>query len=463
MSKLVDIYKSLYAAAGMTTTEDGFVNRKILDTVMPFLVDGKRLVLPTLDHQRNPDPKNKVIGHILREKIAKGPSPVLEAFREAMSIRLSITTAMIVYDLIDLAASPAQHAKLNPLQQEYLSVAKNADEEMVKRTMKLLKAVPVNQTQKAFASTYVRWSAKLNNQTFKRGGIISFPIYTELTSNDKEVYGVKLRGKDFETLIATMKFIFPDIDTLNAYSYGSNSDVAPSIDALMGGVLKFVEQIHGVLDLFGDLLPSCKDLYFDLEWMEPFEDLNALLPLIRSVPSQAGNDGASTRQELATEAAAANQEVLSSTPAPAAEKRIVIGQVPVAAPVTPPAPVAAPVYTPEPQAPATGKVDIGQLMRTPAMPVNTGYPMMPPGYGHPGMMPPQGMHPGMGMPMPGMHPGMNPMMNQMPPQFQGGHPGMAPPMGGAYPATMPYPGMTGQFGHGVPFGYNPHAAPLHRY
>lgn len=485
MSKLVDIYKSIYAAAGMKTSEDGYVSRVILEKTMPMVIGGKRLVLPTIEHQRNPDPENKLIGHFLREQTAKGPSPVMEALRESMSVRMSVLTGMIVYDLIDLAASQAKHAQMNPDQQEFLSIAKGADEEMTKRLMKILKAIPLNQTQKAFASIYVKWSAKLDGTTYKRGGIVNFPLYQELAKLDKtkEVYGVTLRGKDIDVIMATMKYIFPNIDTLNAYSHGSNSDVAPTSDALLGGLLKFAEQIHGVLDLFGNLLPSCADQRIDLDWAEAFEDLNALLPMIRSVPSQSGNDGASTRQEQAQEAAAANQNQVLAAPAPVAEKRIVIGQVPVAQAPAQEVPGIPTNPPPAPVAPATGKADISSLMRQPAMPVAAPYVMPGMPYGAvpgmvPGMMPPNGMHPGMmgqpGMGMPGvpMHPGMMPaampgmgmpMMGQPQPQFQGGHPGMTPPMGGGYPAQAPYPGMTGQFGHGVPFGYNPAAAPLHRY
>lgn len=453
---IIELYKHIYEAAGLITTSDGFVKRKVLDTVTPFLIEGKSLVLPTSEHLRNPDKEHRVLGHMLRETVTKGPSVVFEEIRKAMSVRLSVVTGMLALELLELAASPAEHAKLNPDQSAFLSIAKDADEKMTKNFVKLLKQIPLNQTQKGFASIYIKRSANLDNRTYKRGAIATFPVYQALLEAEKEVYGVTLRPKDIKTISAILKYIYPDIDTANAYSHGSDSDVAPSTDALMGTVRKFAARLHDILDLFGSYLTETADLRINTEWEDQFQDLEAMLPQIRAIPAQLGNEGASTRQEIAQAAAQEHAKTLQPEAAVPAAAPVASQQV--ASLVSP----ATAAYTPAPApTPAPGKVDIGAVFaaRAPVYP-GMAYPNpgVPPGYPvYPGMVP---AYPGMAHP--GAHPGMIPagypgMPVQTPYVIPGGHPGAA---GRAMPhASTLHPALTGQFGMNQPLAYHPGAHP----
>ena len=57
--KILDLYKSILATAGLVTTSDGFIKMEIGDKTKPATVKGKSLVLPTPEHLKNPDWTNR--------------------------------------------------------------------------------------------------------------------------------------------------------------------------------------------------------------------------------------------------------------------------------------------------------------------------------------------------------------------------------------------------------------------
>ncbi len=69
------------------------------------------------------------------------------------------------------------------------------------------------------------------------------------------------------------------------------SDVAPYLDALMNTSIRLASQLNDVIDIFRDHIPEADDLMFDANWVDQFKDLNDLVPEIRRIPPQEGNEG----------------------------------------------------------------------------------------------------------------------------------------------------------------------------
>jgi len=443
--KLMDLYKSILSAAGLTTTSDGFVKMKIGDKSKPATVKGKSVVLPTQEHLKNPDWSNRELFHPLFENVLRPEHGVVAMYRQAANIRINLTVGVLATFLLRLSTSPADHAKLSPDQSEFLSKVKHADERTLKDFQKLLDAAPVSQPQKSFVHIYLKKTGAVHGKRYSRVGVVTFPVYAELKkmTKDHEVFGVKLRVKDRDTLIALLEFIFPGIEEDESYNRGSNSEVAPSIDVMMKTIGGLANPLNSLLELFRTVLgeDEADELMFNSDWAEPFENLAVMLPQIRSIPMQAGSDGEAKAAAPAAPAPAPvvqPQFATAPTPAAPAPAQFQNNQ--------PQWPAQQPMQ-PAPQAPARpihtkNGVDFeAALMANPALNMAAyqgagsfaTHPMMPP------MAPAMPPYAG-GYPPPGQFAGY-------PPAQFGGYPppngmmsgGIAPAMGGYPPQGAIYP------------------------
>lgn len=319
--KLLEIYKAILAAAGLVVTEDNFVSSNVDGKLSPFLVGGKRLTLPTFDHQRNPDKSNMVLFHPLCENTLRGESEVMAAFRAALNANLQYVIGWLSYQLLTINGSVDLHATLTQDQHEFLSKVKQIDENTLKFLEKIMKAMPVGQVGKCFASIFVKRSGEVGGKKYARVGVVSFPLYNELKSTtskeSKEVYGVKVtRNRDRDALIALYEYLIPNVEVPGSHNVGSNDLIAPNLDALMRGFMSVAGPLNDVINLFFDKLHEPEKILFNADWVEAFGDLKELQNEIRSVPMQAGNEGAANKAMPEPIAQAAPVPVPQPAPAP---------------------------------------------------------------------------------------------------------------------------------------------------
>lgn len=410
---ILKLYEAILNAACLSVDNDGFVSVKLNNDNSPFTVNGKRLVLPTTHHLSNPQPDSKILFHPLSENIMRGESEVVTKLRYAFNVRLNFTFAAVGQSLLQIASSVAEHHKLNPTQSEMLSALKDADETTLVNFSKIMINSIKQDPEKSFINIYLKRGGTIDNKKYARIGVVSFPFYTQLLSTDEKVCDVKLRVKDRATLKALCEYIFPMIKDPEAYNAGSDSQIAPFLDALMKTVKNLAMCFNDVLDLFNKQINSHEDLVFNSDWVEPFDNLGSMLNQIRMIPVQAGNEGSSK----------ANGMVALNAPTPAALTT------PVQAPVVQPQPFIQQGYPPvhqfghpvqqmPQQQPQTGLIktdkgiDLHSLMRSnPSMFANNplayqqqvpqhyqapyvprfGQPQQPVYHGHPGQFPGQPM------------------------------------------------------------------------
>lgn len=317
MSKLLDLYRSILSMGNLVADDEGYISMVLGGEKKPAIVKGKRLVLPTKKHLANPDWKERVAFHPMSENILRGESDVLEKFRAALNIRMNVTLAALSMELLTIAASPGTHAKLTPDQSEFLSKVKTPDEKTLDALKKVIGAMPLNQTTKAFVSIYLKRGGSVGGRKHSRVGVVTFPLYNELKKEGDDVYGVKMRVKDRTALIQLLEYIIPDIDKPEAYNRGSDSQQAPYLDALMRAVGAVASPINDVVEMFRKHLDKADELEFDDEWVQAFDNLDALTPEVRAIPMQAGNEGAVPRPEVAQPAAAVQpQATVAAAPPP---------------------------------------------------------------------------------------------------------------------------------------------------
>jgi hypothetical protein len=320
--KLLELYKSLLKTGSMVTTQDGYVSFQNGDSTKPATVKGKRLVLPTPEHLANPDWKERVVFHPLSENIMRGESVVLEEFRSSINTKLNYIIGLLAYQLIQIATSVGDHSKLSPDQLEFLSKLKNADDKTMEAFQKLLAKMSVDQKHNAFISIYLKRGGTVLGKRHSRVGIVTFPFYSELVGGATEVYGIKLRVKDRETFINLMEYMFPVIGVAEAHNRGSDSTVAPYLDALMKSVMAISSPINDQVMLFSTVIDNSDSLLIEDGWVETFDNLEVMVPEIRMIPMQAGNEGAAANAKEVV-SGTDNTVVAPVNPVPAWQQMIV--------------------------------------------------------------------------------------------------------------------------------------------
>lgn len=426
--KLNEIYRSVLKFCGLEADDQGYISTTINDSREPCFIDGLRMVLPTQNHLKNFNAKEKIIFHPLTESTLRGESEVVKKLKHVINVRLNFTIGHIAHSLLDLIASPEIHSRLNPEQSELMFQVKDGDEKSVTNFVSQMVAGIKAHPDRVFVNIYLKRGGNCNGKRYSRVGIVSFPFYQKLIEDKVE----KIRVKDKDTYKELMQFIFPNLTNEEEYNFGSDSQVAPYLESLMRTAANLASRLNDILVTFGDYIEDSEKLIFDADWLEAFQDLNALMPEIRKVPVQFGNDGSLS---IVDEIAAPETQQIQVAPQQQQ-------------------PYQQPGYPQQPQQPAaparpelkiTNKgLDFKSLMQTnpavasaynpmlphiaaqqyqqqmmamaqqppswannPQMP--PGYPPMPPGYGAPPGYPPQGMpppgyYPPQGMPPPGYYP-----------------------------------------------------------
>lgn len=285
--KLIEIYTSILSYSGLAADSQGCVNIVNGDKREPLFINGQRVVLPTDEQLRNFDNKERIVFHPLTENILRGESEVLTKLRQVINVRLNCTITAIATQLLSLVASSSQHKLLNPEQQELLISVQEVDSKTIDNFISYaLGATKVN-AERVFVNIFLKRGPNIRGKRHSRGGIVSFPMYEQLLEDKIE----KIRVKDKQTFREIMKFILPEIEVEETYNFGSDSNVAPFLEALLRTSANIASRLNDILILYKDFIDDADKLMFDAEWMEYFQDMDALLPEIRKVPVQIGNDG----------------------------------------------------------------------------------------------------------------------------------------------------------------------------
>lgn len=288
---IIKLYESLLSCGGMTSDNDGFVSVKISDQTNPVLIEGKRLVLPTQAQLMAGDFQNRIVFHPLSENVLRSESEVITKLRSVMNVRANFTFGAVVQSLLQICASVAEHKNLTPEQAELLTCVKDVDEKTcVAWTSIMINSVKEN-PERCFVNIYLRKRCTINGKVWARGGITTFPLFEELIKEQDRYCGVKLRTKDRQAFIQIHEYLLPRIRESEAYNKGSDSSTAPFLDALMKTTLAIAQPMTDVLNLFGNKIDCGDELLFNDEWVDTFENLDVMIPQIRQIPTQAGNEG----------------------------------------------------------------------------------------------------------------------------------------------------------------------------
>ena len=450
--KILGIYEDIIDFAGLTI-DSNKVYIPAAKNKEPYLVNGKQLVIPTSEMLRKFISEENIVFHPLSEDIIKGESPIISKLKYTVNIRLNIAIGVLVQSFLNLVDSPEYHSTLTPEQSELLYAIKDIDDKTVKNFTSFMMKEVNDKEDRLFVYTYLKRAGTVHGKKYARAAVITFPFYQSLVKGEK----YKFRTKDIEAYLAIFKFIFPEIDEPDGYNYGSDSDVAPFLDALMMSSFKLADRLNELTTRYQKHVDNYESILFNINWVDDFQHLENFKNEIRSIPTattleappepsqpmiqQPMQQPPAYMQQPQQQVQQYQQPELKETNRGldfnSLKQKMGMQQMPSAFAQPPMG------YNPQMMQPRQQPY-MGDVLNRPQMPqqMQPGMQMMPGMQMQPGMMPmqpnmqmmPQQMQPGMQM-MPGMP--MQPNMQMMPQQMQPGmqmmpgmqmQPGMMQPM-----------------------------------
>lgn len=267
--------------------EDGYLSRVIDGSTTPYVIKGKRLVLPTPANLRNGD-DNTIVFHPLSENITRGESDVIKSLRDTIMYELTMRAITLILELSRVAATPSEHGKIGSAAGKYLKDVTDLDE----KVYLFIKDQLIPRIGPKPEARLISISLHKANQ--KAGALrtakFKFPVLDSLMSDDMKILGAKIPSQKARKVIRTMfQIVLGDEETREGFDYGSKNQVAPYFHALMNGFINMATHLNSVIKqhkkLLGDL---ADDLTIDLSWVEGMDDLASLRKV---VPPQEGNEG----------------------------------------------------------------------------------------------------------------------------------------------------------------------------
>lgn len=301
MGKLLQHYENLLNLASLTSTADGVVRRKAQKDVKVnnLFISGKPVVLPTYEQLNSQTISDKIVFHPFAESSSKGESQIVAELRSRFCASMSMTLMSTIMKFVEFGASKAEHRKLNPIQSEMLDCVRKIDEKdamaIADFFVKILK-MP-DKKNASLIQIYLSRHGRVGDKEYARAGIVSFPLYNlvleELEkTKERSIEGIKMSEKNLRYIKDLYEYMFPELKDgrTTAYDRGSNSDVAPYMDALMRTVAAVQGAINERIRLFEPVFKDELGLIPE-DWMDAIEELDELLPEIRKIRVQPGGDG----------------------------------------------------------------------------------------------------------------------------------------------------------------------------
>jgi len=323
--KLLEFDKQLLSTAGLVYDEDGFVSRKEGNQSVPVTIKDQRLVLATDAQLENSDWQHRVVFNPMYEGLARKESPVHEAFRLMINVRLNTIFGVLLAKLLDISGNTDLHPHLSPEQTEFLDVIKRVKPtDTMKNYVKILEAFPGD---RAFVNIYSKPGGLVGDVKYARAAIVSFPIYEALAKAEDKVITTPAgkvtlsTKKDIETFKLAIEYIIPKINDKHFYDVGSTSKMAPLMESLLKAAAGIFVPLDHQVRLFADRIEDAELLMTPLDWANEIDtNITGLYNEARRRGMMNGNEGdplnappppaAPAQQQAAQAAPAVKREVL---------------------------------------------------------------------------------------------------------------------------------------------------------
>lgn len=295
---LETIYEAILKTGWLVTNDKGEVLRNLSAAEgkesknEPFIMLEKLVAIPTRDNLNRSGRDNLLIFHPLMEGLVGGESPVIGKLRRAYGIRMTFAASALFKTLLAGATHTTEYNKFSPSQMRLFKAFSEISEKTIKQWDRIVRmAIEKHGATNAFVDVYTNRNVMHDGQPCSRVTSVRFPIYEELIRSDKMIFGkdIQLSTVDRANFRSLFEFTFPGIEEKDHYTHGTNSRIAPYLDALLGAFGKLFKIVNDLYDEFSSVIIMEENIRVELDWPEWFTDIESLKTLAQSVPQQYGN------------------------------------------------------------------------------------------------------------------------------------------------------------------------------
>lgn len=257
-------------------------------------LEGKRLALPTRDNLKSGG-DNLIMFHPASEQLMSGPSPVLDALREYIMLRLSNTSQAIVGAAMAIAEDPKLQKKVKGAGNELMRPLTTVDDKLKDTLDKVFDNTGMGPENRIY-NIFLQASGSKENPRGLRTSKVSHPIMDDAFNDDPTTFfGVKMprKTRDKPAIVGVLSVLLDITETEGQIKeYTSTVRQAPYFHSLLTAFMEIAQHQNRYLKSLKSAQPALKDLEYNLGWKDEFEDFENFVKLVgHSAPLLPGNAG----------------------------------------------------------------------------------------------------------------------------------------------------------------------------
>lgn len=272
-------------------TGEGLLSYMADDIPKPVVIANKRLCLTTREILSAGQWDNRIAFSPLSEQISQGPSPVLNAFKEYVQLRLKETFKAVALGLMELAIDTKRHKGLKADAAKFLTQVVEADQKTYDTLVRVLNAVAAA-PEKRLVSLFLKNGGE---NGALRSCVVSFPIMDDAAEEDTTTFfGVKMarKTKDKHLIVALLEYVLGSEEERKSFTKSSSDGEAPYFHSLLLSFHAMATRLNKLIDTHKAGVSQLADVRFELAWTEQLVDFtNFASAHSRAVPALPGNRG----------------------------------------------------------------------------------------------------------------------------------------------------------------------------
>lgn len=281
---------------------EGFLSYLAGDLPKPVTIGPKRLCLPVRAILDDGQWDQRIAFAPLAEQISQGPSPVLNAFKEFVQLRLKETFKAVILSLMELAIDQKRHKGLKADAAKFLQLLVEADQKTMDTLVRVLNAVGTA-PEKRLVSLFLKNGGEGGAL---RSCVVSFPIMEDAPAEDTTTFfGVKMarKTKDKHLIVNLLEYVLGNEEERKAFTKSSNDGEAPYFHSLLLSFHAMASHLNKLIDRHKAACSHLDGLRFELAWTEQLVDFtNFAQTHGRVIPVLPGNRGKEREEAIKKEA-----------------------------------------------------------------------------------------------------------------------------------------------------------------
>lgn len=291
-STMEKFYLGILDYAGMEIKDDVVVDKN--EAIGEISLDGKKLALPYYEILKNPE--GRVIFHLLNENYTNPENSIFNLFRKRLTLELNLKLSSVIVGLILVASDPQiQHKAKSGALISLISNLGATEPVLISNFLDMIKASKKENAESFLIDIFLKKNGEVKGDAYGAIGKINFLFYKEVDkalndgNKDYRVYGYKARRKDLVALDNILTVLFPNIDTPEEYTEGTNNKGFRYLNILLKTAYQITHRINEVVSLLEEVKEESLDLgemRSNEDWVAPMEKLYSMIDTIRTIPNQ---------------------------------------------------------------------------------------------------------------------------------------------------------------------------------